>query len=119
MRMFSNLATTDETDDDTRTDDKRKYESIGTVPWWCPAATCCSGVRIVQEIECKELCNQCRFNRQKNCRPCDRWCKHANCIAVVSMTSTVASPFETPVDGSQKRNNLNFVRKAIICVEVY
>lgn len=96
------LASANQRDDNTGTDDECQDEAVYSIPRRGPAPLASAAVRVVEEVESDELGDQGVFNREKDCGPCDCGGPDADCIALVTLISAVASKLQTPVDSAKE-----------------
>ena len=104
-----NLSSANQRRNDTSSDNEGKDESISRIPTWSPASSRGSRICVVQEGECKELSDQSDFSGEQKGRPCNGCGNNPDEVSWVALVSTKASPFETPMDGTQEGDNLGGV----------
>lgn len=101
-----NLPSADQTGDDGRADDEGEHKAVDAVPRRGPAALRSPGVGVVEEVEDKELGDQCVFGGKQDGRPSEGSADNADLVARVALVATEAGPFKTPVDGTKERDDL-------------
>lgn len=118
LEVRGKVLTADQADNNTGTDDEGQDEAVHVVPWWRPALNRGAGVVIVQEGESTELRDQGVFNGHEEGRPGNSRCDDTNCVSSVANMSSVARPFQTPVDGTEEREDLSkLLAHAKLCTE--
>lgn len=100
------LLTADQAGHDAGSDNKGQDEAVHAVPVGSTAAGSSAGVIVVQEGEGEELADQCIFDGEQQGGPGNGRGDDTGSVAPVTVLATVSGPFETPVDSSKEREDL-------------
>lgn len=92
MDLVRNLASSDQADDDARTDDEGQHEPVDGIPARCPAPVCRARVDIIEKVEGEELGDERVFYGQEHRRPGHCGCHHSNGITPVALGTTELGP---------------------------
>lgn len=82
---------------------------VKLTPWGSPALERGASIDEVKTNEAHELSNQCVLDGHNRRTPASHGGEDADCIAWVAVHSSVLGPLQTPVDGTQERDNLRIV----------
>lgn len=101
------LLAADEGGDNAGTDDEGQHEAVHAVPVRSTAGGGGTSVGVVQEGEGEELADQRVLDGEEQSRPGHGGCNNTGDVAAVAVLAAVASPLETPVDGTEEGEDLS------------
>lgn len=100
------LLTADQGGNNAGTDNEGQDEAVHAVPVGSTAGSGGTGVVVVQEGEGEELADQSVLNGEQQSRPGHSGGDDTGSVAAVAELAAVASPLETPVDGTEEGEDL-------------